>query len=320
MPWDVYAGTARKTAANIPENAVGIFELQGQSNAFGTNSLEAAQDLEFRELWQGIEDNAWIWSRIKSAFNTDPDTVNLGSPVAPELAVDQWRPMTTGYGLQGVKPWLGENDNVGPERVIAWWLHSFFRIPIYCLKVCRGGTSLLNSPPDEWDFHPDSAPKDPGIERMWDVWNLRYRVDALPALRAQVGPGVPVYHLGHVWIHGTKDAQIGADADTYGAALTRLIETYRDEVPNVPVAITRLQNYALEDGSYFSNLNDTPVVRAQQQAVADSTPFCEISDTDSAERNPGIDAIHFSGRGLVNVGIGAAHSLMSIDNPVLLPI
>ncbi len=318
MPFLPLPHLLHRTRSGIPSDAVGVFELTGQSNAGGTNGPETDQSANTQALWQDVENYARIWSRCRSDFQYDPDTLNLGTPTPPETQVDQWRPMTTGYGLQGAKPWNAANPNIGPERVIAYYLHAFFGIPIYCIKCSQGGTSILDKGPDERDFNPKSAPKNDPAVRMWDVW-VRYRTDALPALRAEVGPKVPIYHLGHVFVHGTKDARPN-DAPAYSAALQAQIDGWRALTPGVPIAITRLQNYQIEDGSYFSNLSGTPDVRRAQMDLAEATADAGWSDTDSGQRNADIDQIHFSGDGLVNVGTGAAYTLTSIDKPVLLPI
>ena len=91
MPFDSIAASPARSAAGLPANAVILFELSGQSNAWGTNSFESDQPAEARELWQGLENYARIWSRIKAgALAVDPDTLNLGPPASGQTAIDQW--------------------------------------------------------------------------------------------------------------------------------------------------------------------------------------------------------------------------------------
>lgn len=311
----------QRPAVELPADAVCVFELCGQSNSYGTQSFETDQPAEVQERWKDVENYAQIWSRCKDVLRNDEFTLNLTEPPSGGAdAIDQWRPITKGYGRSGIQPWLLSRPiAIGSERVIAHYIRDFWQRDVYCIKACSGGLSINDQGVSEDDYSSVSAVKDPGNFRMWGVWRNRYRPDALAALRTLIGVGPPIYHVGVVWLQGAADMNVEADKDNYPASLDGIVSGIRAEDPNVPIALGRSEDYFKEDGTFEGTPNPhiyCAEIRAAQEAKAAATSNCELFNTDPCDFYTDLE--HWNGIGQWKMGTAAAYALRQIDGAVVI--
>lgn len=172
-------------------------------------------------------------------------------------------------------------DNFGIEYSFAKeHLKKYPRNMMKVLKYARGGTSIISS-------------REPG-----DNWNPGEQNNLYTGLIKEIGQVAPKLEAKTrmrclVWIQGEADRK--KDAQVYETHLKKIIAAVKKKAaaPNARVAIVKLSNAGP------GTEKQTHAIRAAQVRIARADKTVRLVNADDL---PKIDAVHYSGKGLLVLG------------------
>ncbi len=255
-----------------------VYLLGGQSNANGRG--DAAQLTA--PLASPQPDVRFYWHRTQA-------TTNVGW-----LLEDQWIDLAPGSGHGTTSPVhareFGSELSFGRAMADA--------VPaarIAIIKYSHGGTNLYSE---------------------WSATGDKYAtfVATVQTALASLTTASHTYELGGmIWHQGEADT--GAQADSYEANLTSLVNRVRNDIfagQPAPFVIGSLSNS--QYGSQITTAGTGPYkVRQAQQAVAANMPNVGFVNTDGYTTRPG-EAIHFDHVGQISLGQDFASEMLRLGN------
>jgi len=309
---DLGAGTDTFQFPTTPHLSEGnenvyVIYMGGQSNLWGTGSLhsdiDATYDPTYKSSGSTTPDNVFIWTKIAT---TTPHQVGGD--------VGEWTPLNTGFGFSN--PHVYGGDDIGSEMQIAWRIQDRVGedIPIYFIKMARGGARLISSGGIDW------SPQSSG--ELYDAWREEYHTRGI---RALYDAGKFPHALGFCWGQGAGDVkESAAAAAAYATNLQDLINNFRTDIGISDLVISlQRETVNLTPGTWVQD--DLDAVRAAQEGFAALDPWTGWFDSDDIEfagPGPPITDEHFTGNGQVQFGDRFANVLLEYwryKRPKLIP-
>jgi hypothetical protein len=206
----------------------------------------------------------------------------------PQTDVNFWR----GGTWVPVRPGFGNSANsFGPEVSFGIAIKDAYPADdLYLIKYAVGGTALYN----------DWSPVAPGGPQYNGFTNT-----AAAALANLDAASIDYEIAGMLWMQGESDS-LENRGQFYETNLRNFITAMRDDYgdPDLPFIVARIQ-------SYWGTQAQLDLVRAAEQAVAETTHNVEWFDTDPypvvSPSNPG----HYGTQGILSMGIDFAAGYQS---------
>lgn len=248
-----------------------VVSIIGQSNPYGTNAYweewsnetdsptapsnpDDHYDPGMPVVWRdrletdAISGKGFVWDKCYPTVHTHThpyDTLSGPFPagsafdIAPE-APSEFKPIQPGFGrshiLTGIHGQAYPVRGVGPELGLVWELERHLHVPVYVIKCCKGGTSIITRSGEaggwanEQTWNPDEATEAYQLNTLaLDYYIKPALQDLKDTLAFDVAAGDKVLYMGTAMMQGAADSASGLD----GTQITNVQTNYQMKLAGI---------------------------------------------------------------------------------------